>query len=200
MSSFLIPASRPRERGSWIYRRSERARLDPFRAESRSDPAAPNPSRRRATGRLSGSADICQTNRTPRRTGWERARASGIVARDGLGRCWIGWLRRSRWAGLEPETSGGCRAGREPGQAGHVGDQIGQAEPGGGARQADRADDQASRHFWAAKTCSIATRTRALLALPRTICDGIRRPRGFGRWNWGTNPRRASNATLAAER
>jgi hypothetical protein len=57
-----------------------------------------------------------------------------------------------------------------------------------------------SRHFWAAKTCSMATRTRALLALPRTICDGIRRPRGFGRWNRGTNPRRASNVTFAAER
>jgi hypothetical protein len=40
-----------------------------------------------------------------------------------------------------------------------------------------------SRHFWAANTCSIATRTRARVALPRAMCDGMARPRGFGRWN-----------------
>jgi hypothetical protein len=57
-----------------------------------------------------------------------------------------------------------------------------------------------SRHFWAANTCSIATRTRARLALSRMMCGGIDRPRGFGRWNCGNSPRRASSATLAAER
>ena len=58
------------------------------------------------------------------------------------GRCWIGSLRRSRWAGAR-EASGRCRSGREPGEAGHVGDQVGEPELGRGPGQADRADDQA---------------------------------------------------------
>jgi hypothetical protein len=57
-----------------------------------------------------------------------------------------------------------------------------------------------NRHFWAAKTCSMATRTRARLTLPRTMCGGIGLPRGLGRWNCGTSPRRASQVAFAAER
>jgi hypothetical protein len=39
--------------------------------------------------------------------------------------------------------SGRRRGGREPDQAAHVGDQVGEAEPCGGSGQADRADHQA---------------------------------------------------------
>ena len=35
------------------------------------------------------------------------------------------------------------------------------------------------RHFWAAKTCSTRARIRARVALPRAMCAGILRPRGF---------------------
>jgi hypothetical protein len=45
-----------------------------------------------------------------------------------------------------------------------------------------------SRHFCAAKTCSIATRTRARVALPRARCGGMGLPRGFGRWELRHQP------------
>jgi hypothetical protein len=107
-----------------------------------------------------------------------------------MGGC--GWWR----ATCGDRLSGQGGSGREPSEAGHVVTRL--------ARRSfvvarARPTKFSSRHFWAAKTCSIVTRTRTWLALPRARCDGIALPHGFGRWRCGTSPHRASSATLAFE-
>ena len=119
--------------------------------------------------------------------------------RGGRSRRWIS-RRRSRRASLALPALRLYGPGHEPGEAGHVGDQL--ASPSRAAARARPTErvTRPSRHFWAGYTCSIATRTRARLALPRARCGGIGLPRGCGRSNWAPAPRRANNAPLDAER
>jgi hypothetical protein len=73
--------------------------------------------------------------------------------------------------------SGRNRPCLEPGEAVHVGDQVGEPELGRARAMPTERMAGRRRHLWAAKTCSIATRTCALLALPRVMCGGMARGR-----------------------
>ena len=97
------------------------------------------------------------------------------------------------WVELVLVSSGRCGSGREPGEAGHVGDQVGEPEPGRARARSTERMIKPRRHFW---------RRRRARSRPHpcpgdvaaVMCGGIGLARGFGRWKCGTSSRRASSA------
>jgi hypothetical protein len=58
------------------------------------------------------------------------------------------------------------RAWLETGQMTHISDEVGEPKLVLARARPTERTTRPSRHFWGAKTCSIATGTRALVALP----------------------------------
>ena len=77
---------------------------------------------------------------------------------------------------------------------------MGEAELGRRTGQADGADEQAEPALLGGEHVLDPDPDPRRAALLRAMCAGMGRLRGFARWNWGTRPRRAKSATLAAER
>ena len=116
-----------------------------------------------------------------------KAGAGSVHGSDGAGRA-------------RPGASGGCGTGHEPSEAGHVGDQFGETQPRAGAGEADRTDHEAEPALLGGE--DVLDRDPD----PRpagVAADHVRRHHLATRLRaleCGKRPRRASRATLAAER
>ena len=88
-----------------------------------------------------------------------------------------------------------------PGEARQIVSEVCERDLRSGAGEPDGAYDEAHPHLDRGEHVLLTLlRTRARVALPRAMCGGIGRPRGFARWNCAASPRFSSNARFACPR
>lgn len=110
-----------------------------------------------------------------------RQQAASAVVRAGLS-AGGGVIGCCRWTAPRGRLRSGWRGpGLNPGEPADVVDDVGQADFGFGAGQADGTDDQAEASFLFGKDVLDPGPHLARVALPRRMCAGIGLPRGLAR-------------------